>query len=69
MYVFIVLVLLGVGVASASWILLLLAAITAIGVTRPISVRVEEAECIRHYGDAYRKYMENTPRWLGMPGS
>jgi len=28
----------------------------------------EEQACLNKYGDAYREYMNRTPRWLGMPG-
>jgi len=31
--------------------------------------RVEERYCLEKYGDAYRKYMKRTPRWLGLPKS
>jgi len=52
---------------SASWVFLLLALITGVGVTRPYGVKVEEAQCLGHYGDAYREYMNRTPRWIGIP--
>jgi protein-S-isoprenylcysteine O-methyltransferase Ste14 len=69
MYVAMVLILLGVSVISASWVFLLFAIITAVGVTRPFSVKIEEAQCLGHYGDAYREYMNRTPRWIGIPKS
>ena len=69
MYVTMVLLLLGVSIASASWDFLLFAIITAVGVTRPYFVKIEEAQCLGHYGASYREYMERTPRWLGMPKS
>ena len=67
MYLAMVLVLLGVSLIAVSWVFSLLTIITAIGVTRPYFVRIEEAECLRHYGDAYREYMKRTPRWIGIP--
>jgi protein-S-isoprenylcysteine O-methyltransferase Ste14 len=69
MYVTMVLLLLGVSIMSASWVFLLLAIITVVGVTRPFSVKIEEAQCLGHYGDAYREYMNRTPRWIGIPKS
>jgi protein-S-isoprenylcysteine O-methyltransferase Ste14 len=29
----------------------------------------EERSCLEHYGDAYREYMNRTPRWIGIPKS
>jgi protein-S-isoprenylcysteine O-methyltransferase Ste14 len=64
-----VLLLLDVSIASVSWVFLLLAIIAAVGVTRPYFVKIEEAQCLGHFGAAYREYMDRTPRWLGMPKS
>jgi protein-S-isoprenylcysteine O-methyltransferase Ste14 len=69
MYVTMVLTLLGVSIISASWVFLLFAIITEAGVTRPFSVKIEEAQCLGHYGDAYREYMSITPKWIGIPKS
>ena len=69
MYVTGVFVFLGVSIMSASWVFLLLTIISGVGFTRPYSVKVEEAQCIGHYGAAYREYMNRTPRWLGLPKS
>jgi len=69
MYVTMVLLLLGVSMASVSWVFLLFAIISGVGVTRPYFVKVEEAQCLGHYGAAYREYMNRTPRWLGIPKS
>ena len=69
MYVTMVLLLLGVAIASVSWVFLLFAIISGVGVTRPYFVKVEEAQCLGHYGAAYREYMNRTPRWLGIPKS
>jgi protein-S-isoprenylcysteine O-methyltransferase Ste14 len=69
MYVTMVLLFLGVNIASVSWIFLLFTIISVIGVTRPYSVKVEEAQCLGHYGTAYREYMNRTPRWIGIPKS
>ena len=69
MYVAEVFLFLGVSIISASWVFLLLTIILGVGVTRPYFVKVEEAECIGHYGAAYLEYMNRTPRWLGIPKS
>jgi protein-S-isoprenylcysteine O-methyltransferase Ste14 len=69
MYVTMVLLFLGVSVVSASWVFMLFTIITGVGVTRPYAVKIEEAQCIGHYGAAYLEYMNRTPRWLGIPKS
>jgi len=66
-YVTEVLLLFGVGIASASWLFLLFPIIVGIGVV--YFIKMEEAECIEHYGNAYREYMDRTPRWIGIPKS
>ena len=30
---------------------------------------VKECSCIEMYSDAYREYMDKTPRWIGLPRS
>jgi len=69
MYVTMVLLLLGVSILSASWVFLLLTIISRVGFTRPFFLKVEEAQCLGHYGAAYREYMNRTPRWIGLPKS
>jgi protein-S-isoprenylcysteine O-methyltransferase Ste14 len=61
------LILLGIGVATASWLYLLLLAILML-VTR-LQVAIEERSCIEKFGDTYREYMARTPRWIGLPKS
>ena len=61
------LILLGMGIACASWICLLLSTIFI--VLQHILVGSEERWCLEHYGDAYREYMDRTPRWIGIPRS
>ncbi len=65
LYASLVLVYLSVGIASASWVFLLVAVIWA-GMLG-ISVEDEENYCLKRYGPAYREYMNRTPRWLGIP--
>jgi len=57
----------GTGMASASWLFLLLIAVLIIPLH--ILVGAEERWCLEKYGDAYREYMNRTPRWLGIPKS
>ena len=62
-----VVVFLGVGMATASWVFLLLAVVYI--VTPLLWVDAEERHCLKFYGDAYREYMKRTPRWIGIPKS
>jgi len=64
-YLALLLIYISVGIASASWIFLL------IFVAQSVSVRIapveEERYCLEKYGDSYREYMDSTPRWIGIP--
>ena len=57
----------GIGIACASWLVLLLIAISII--LQNILVGAEERWCLEKYGDAYREYMSRTPKWIGIPKS
>ena len=57
----------GIGIACASWLVLLLIAISII--LQNILIDAEERWCLEKYGDAYREYMNRTPRWIGIPKS
>ena len=61
------LVLLGTGIASASWIILLFSVISK--VLTSLFAAAEERHCLEKYGNAYREYMNRTPRWIGIPKS
>jgi len=67
MYVTSSLFLLGLSIASASWIFLLVTIIITVGAV--VFIELEEQMCLEHYGDAYRVYMNRTPRWIGIPKS
>ena len=67
MYLTMFLMLLGAGIASASWIFLLLSVVDII--MPPLFVEAEERYCLEKYGDAYREYMNRTPRYIGIPKS
>jgi len=64
-YIAMLVQLIGIGIASASWILLLFSVLLIL----PMNVLMgrEEAFCIKTYGEAYREYMERTPRWIRIP--
>ena len=57
----------GIGIACASWLFLLLS--VAYTVLSLISAIPEERFLLEKYGDAYREYKDRTPRWIGMPKS
>jgi protein-S-isoprenylcysteine O-methyltransferase Ste14 len=66
-YIALTLFLFGVGIASASWLFLLLSIIfTILNSFRAIN---EERFCLEKYGDSYREYMNRTPRWIGLSKS
>jgi len=57
----------GVSVASASWLFLLLSVVN-MALTAYQAV-AEERGCLEVYGDEYRHYLNRTPRWIGIPKS
>ena len=65
MYLSSLIVVIGVGIASASWLILLLSALYMVFTV--IAVPAEERFLLQQYGDAYREYMNRTPRWIGIP--
>ena len=62
------LIMMGIGIACASWLFLLLLAMILIIVLNRGAI-AEERFCLEKYGDAYREYMNRTPRWIGIPKS
>ena len=67
MYVTMFVFFLGLGILTASWVMLLLFAVFVIGCV--VYADVEERSCVEKWGDAYRDYMDRTPRWIGIPKS
>ena len=63
MYFFTALALLGISIASASWLMLLLVILYCI--PQHFVVLAEERVCLEKYGDPYREYMNRTPRYIG----
>jgi len=67
LYLASLLIYLGVGVASASWVFLLILVVQSVSIR--IAAVGEELYCLEKYGNAYREYIDGTPRWLGLPKS
>jgi len=67
MYVTLPLIFIGTSIASASWLFLLLSIVLII--THFYNAVSEERECLEVYGNAYREYINRTPRWVGIPKS
>ena len=65
MYLGFTLVYIGVGLACASWIALVVAMVSVI--LWPILITPEGRFCPEKYGDAYREYMKKAPRYIGVP--
>jgi protein-S-isoprenylcysteine O-methyltransferase Ste14 len=57
----------GIGIATASWVVLLCAILWI--VLFHIVLPSEEHFLLEKYGDSYREYMNKTPRWIGFPKS
>ena len=58
----------GISIACASWLFLLLSIISFFFA----NVRyagMEERSLLEEYGNVYREYMDRTPKWIGMPKS
>jgi len=52
----------GVGIATGSWLIILLNTLTAVGMH--ISTLAEERYCLNRYGESYRQYMKSVPRYF-----
>lgn len=67
MYLGMFLIFIGLGIACVSWLFLLLTMVFVI--LSNILVITEERFCLKTYGKSYRKYLNRTPRWIGIPKS
>jgi len=61
------LILVGMGIAGASWVVLLCALLWI--AIFCIVVPGEERFILKEYRQAYGEYMNRTPRWIGIPRS
>jgi protein-S-isoprenylcysteine O-methyltransferase Ste14 len=61
------LLVLGIGIATASWVFLLLAVLFTL--IPLLWLEPEERHLLKFYGDTYRDYTNKTPRWIGIPKS
>ena len=67
MYISSSLFFLGVGIASASWLFLLLSILFSI--SHFMNAIPEERFCLKQYGKAYEEYIKRTPKLIGIPKS
>jgi protein-S-isoprenylcysteine O-methyltransferase Ste14 len=65
MYVGEILIYISISIACLSWIFLMPVIVAAI--LESYIVTAEERICLNQYGDAYREYINRTPRWIGIP--
>ncbi len=65
LYLSMIIIYIGTGIASASWVFILL------GIANIFWIRTEalaeERYCLEKYNKDYREYINRTPRWLGIP--
>ena len=54
----------GIAIACISWVYILITVLFIL-ITAYLSP-FEEAITLKHYGKAYKEYMERTPKWIGM---
>jgi len=55
----------GIAIACISWVYIVITALFIL-ITAYLSP-FEEAVTLKHYGKAYKKYIERTPKWIGIP--
>ena len=62
LYFFSSIIMIGISIAAASWIMLVIIAIYW-AITHQI-IKAEEQYCLKTYGEEYRKYMDKAPRYI-----
>ena len=67
-YLGMLLLYIGTGIASASWVYILVAFLL-LATYRSAYMIPEERMCCERFRNAYREYMNRTPRWIGIPKS
>ena len=65
--VFAIIMLIGIGLVTVSWLIMVLSLLLAI-ISYPTFL-IQERSCIETYDNSYRKYMDRTPMWIGIPKS
>ncbi|MFC2060091.1 methyltransferase family protein [Chloroflexota bacterium] len=60
-----IVMLIGIGIATLSWIIVAAALLLAI-ISYPTFL-VQERSCLDIYSHTYNEYMNKTPRWIGIP--
>ena len=63
MYISFALIFIGISLATISWVFLLIGIVNVI--IAIVFVDFEEKSCLEKFGDKYKIYMQNTPRWIG----
>ena len=66
-YAFYNIIIMGIGIATVSWLILTLAVISII--LNHYTILAEERYCFEKYSKSYRDYMNKTPRYIGVPKS
>ena len=66
-YIGLILMQIGLGIACSSWLYILLT--VAMMILLNANLSAEERYCLYRFGDDYRKYKNRTPRWIGIPKS
>jgi protein-S-isoprenylcysteine O-methyltransferase Ste14 len=67
LYLSMLIIYIGTGIATASWVFILLGIANIFWIRT--EARVEERYCLERYNNNYREYMKRTPRWIGIPKS
>jgi protein-S-isoprenylcysteine O-methyltransferase Ste14 len=62
-YVSSAIIFIGAGLISQSWFYLGVSIV--VGISHMHNALAEEQICMETYGDEYKQYMTNTPRWVG----
>jgi protein-S-isoprenylcysteine O-methyltransferase Ste14 len=64
-YLSMIIIYIGTGIASASWLFILLGLANILWIRT--EAHLEERYCLVRYNKDYREYMDRTPRWIGIP--
>jgi protein-S-isoprenylcysteine O-methyltransferase Ste14 len=67
-YLGMLLIYIGTGIASASWVYILLA-LALLATYQNVFIVPEERMCCERFGEVYREYVNRTPTWIGLPKS